>query len=820
MNSLHYRGDMSRTSHPRPPTPAASTVDEWLFGWDPTPGIVSVWAERTGHARLWQRLNGQLSCTPVRFRPWLFAATLEDVAHLGQALGVAGTAEAGRAAVTYRVLDGPPTGVYRYLLSAADGRTLDRVILAGATRRLGHAVRLADLGAAYYRVGPVEQYLMSTGRVCFRGLAYSDLHRLQFDLETTALDPHQGRIFLVALRDSQGWTAVLEAPTAADEAPLITAHCTCIRTRDPDVIENHNLFGFDLPFLYERARVLGVPLPIGRPEGPPLLERYSEPAPYRRRRRMRYSVAGRELVDTLDAVWRHDFSARDMPGHGLKAAAQYFGVAAPARTYIPGAAVFATYQEQPEQVRRYALDDVQEVDGLSQRLMGAPFALAGMAPRRYERVAAAGPAMGILEPLLVRAYLRAGAALPLPDEQAAHGEGRHAGGASYLFATGVAQQVVKCDIASMYPSIMRAYHIGPAQDRLGALLALVARLTELRLDHKQAVHTARPGSASAFHHHAAQAAMKILVNSGYGYMGAGTMALLADRRAADAVTRQGRAILDQVVAALRERGMALLEADTDGVFFAAPRGWSEAQERALVAAVATTLPAGLRLEYEGRYQAMLSHEVKNYALLTYAGELIIRGVALRSSRVEPFGAQFLQDALGCTLRGDMRGLHQAYMATIAALRGRDLPAGAVATRARLTKPSAEYQASRARLREGPYEALLAAGRTDWAEGEQVRYYRADGGRYVWLPDTSGVPLDETDTSADPLQPAGAATTAGRNDYDVAHYLRVFHATYVSRLRKAFHPADFAQLFRGDGQLGLFDQPLHQITPIWIRAEAV
>ena len=26
-----------------------------------------------------------------------------------------------------------------------------------------------------------------------------------------------------------------------------------IRERDPDVIENHNLFGFDLPFLEQRA---------------------------------------------------------------------------------------------------------------------------------------------------------------------------------------------------------------------------------------------------------------------------------------------------------------------------------------------------------------------------------------------------------------------------------------------------------------------------------------------------------------------------------------------------------------------------------------
>ncbi len=806
---------------PSIPSPSAipPLADDWLFGWDPTPGIVSVWADRTGRALVWQRAGDGVTCTRTRFRPWLWAATLNDLAHLGPAL-VAADTPAAITPICYQPLANATVGTYQYLLSARDGHTLERAILAGAAHRLGHPVaRLAELGAAYYQVGPVEQYLMATGRVYFRGLAYADLHRLQFDLETTALDPQQGRIFLVAVRDSRGLATVLEAPTPADEPRLIADLCALIRGRDPDVIENHNLRGFDLPFLAARARVGGVPLLLGRAEGPALLEQTTAPAAYRRRRRTRYSVAGRELIDTLEAVWRHDFAVRDMPGYGLKAAARYFGVAAPARTYLTGAAVHATYQQDPARVRRYALDDVAEVDGLSQRLLGAPFALAGMAPRRYERVAAAGPATGILEPLLLRAYRRAGAALPLATAEDTAALGRHTGGATYLFASGVARQVVKADIASMYPSVMRVYGIGPARDRLGVLLARVARLTDLRLEHKQAARVAPPGSAAAFQHTAVQAAMKILVNSAYGYMGAGTLARFADRAAADAVTRQGRAILDAVIAALRERDMALLEADTDGVFFAAPVGWTEAQERALVAEVAAGLPAGIRLEYEGRYQAMLCHEVKNYALLTYAGAVILRGGALRSSRAEPFGGRFLEAAVGCTLRGDLAGLQAVYLATVAALRAGTLPARAVATRARLTKTPAQYQAGKGQRREAPYEALLNAGRQEWAVGEDMQYYRAAGGRYVWLP---------PDPEADSEEQAGGANrdpapweetqdgAAAPPDYDRAHYLRVFHASYVTRLRKAFRPDDFAQVFRPDGQAGLFDRPLETIEPQWIE----
>ena len=84
----------------------------------------------------------------------------------------------------------------------------------------------------------------------------------------------------------------------------------------------------------------------------------------------------------------------------------------------------------------------------------------------------------MIDPLLVRAYLRAGLALPAHEP----GDGTpHSGAALHLFATGVARRIVKADVASLYPSLMRAYRIGPARDRLGALLALVDRLVEQRL---------------------------------------------------------------------------------------------------------------------------------------------------------------------------------------------------------------------------------------------------------------------------------------------------------------------------------------------------
>ena len=817
-------------------------MTENLFGWDPTPGIVSVWANREGRAVVWRREEGRILCTVEHFRPWLFAASLSDLSHLGTALQPVSAPTGATAAVSYQELDGPDNS-YRYLLSARDGRTLERMLLTGASRRLNRQItNLNDLSDDYYRVGPVEQYLMLTGKVYFRGMVYDDLHRLQFDLETTALDPHRGRIFLVSIKDNRGLATTLEAPQPEDEVRLIAELCALIRERDPDVIENHNLFGFDLSFLEVRATTHSIQLALGRNGGPPLLERREETLAIgpEARKRTRYSVAGRELIDTMDAVRRHDFVFRDMPSYRLKEVARYFGMASPDRVYLEGSTIFETYRTNPDLVRHYALDDVEEVDGLSRRLLGAPFALAGMAPRRYERLASAGPAMGILEPMLVRAYLRVGAALPRQSASQDTGMGLHEGGAVHLFAEGVAMQVVKADVASLYPSLMRTFQIGPACDRLGALLGILDRLTDLRLSHKAAAKVATPGSVEANMHEATQAAMKILINAAYGYMGAGSMALFADNFAAGEVTRRGREVLNQVLDALRQRGMALIEADTDGVYFAVPQGWTEQQERALVDEIGTALPAGIRLEYEGRYRAMFSHEVKNYALLTYDGRLIIRGVALRSSRAEPFGERFLRQALYFTMTNDIPALRTLYLETVDALHNRTLPATDLGARVRLSKTPEAYMASRAGHPEAQYEALLAAGRTRWFPGERVRFYRTRGKRYVWLPEEADESSAANEWSDDTNENEGEASTddlftlptktvkevqtastryadrAERRDYDVNHYLQVLVTSYAARLRKAFSPQDFEQLFRADGQSGLFDEPVEDIEPKLIR----
>ncbi|HEY0464680.1 MAG TPA: DNA polymerase domain-containing protein [Polyangiaceae bacterium] len=791
--------------------PVTRIQDEWLWGWDPTPGIVSVWANAEGRATIWRRdpESRVLLCEQEVFRPWVLLASLADLQHLGARLRPesAGPAQGG---VSFEELEG--VGGLRYLVRAQDGRALARAVLQGARQRLSRPVsHLRELGAeTVLSLPPEEQYLVATGRTYFKELPFDALRRLQFDLETTGLDPESSRIFLVAIRSPDGKEETLEAAGAGDnaEAELLIRLCERIRELDPDVIENHNLHGFDLPFLVQRARRLGVTLLLARDGEPGLQQRpasrgavLAQGAERQRTdamRRSRYTMAGRELIDSLDAVRRHDFSARDLPGHGLKAVARHLGLAGDEREYVPGARVYQVFSDDPERVRRYAKDDVREAAGVARLLGGAAFALAKMVPRRYERLADAGAATGVLDPLLVRAYLRSRAALPVHQT----GDGtEHQGAALHLFACGVAQRIVKADVASLYPSLMRQHGIGPKRDRLGALLALVDQLVEQRLRAKARARAAELGSEERFTQEAISAAMKLVVNSAYGYLGAVGLTRFADVHAANEVTRRGREVLGLLCRELSRRGVQLLEADTDGVYFAVEDTLSEADERRIVAEVAALLPPLVKLEFDGRYAAMLSHEPKNYALKTYSGSLILRGVAFRSSRAEPFGEAFLRRAIDCLLRGDLLGVRRAYVDTAAAIRHRTLSTFEMSARVRLTKTPNQYLATRNQRRDLSYEALLGNGRDDWAPGERIRVYRAVRGRAGLLPDPDVADGRGLEADPDP------------RDYDVDYYLRLLRDTFAARLVRGLSPDDFAAICAAPEQPSLFERSLADARPV-------
>src|SRR5262249_26987596 len=358
------------------------------------------------------------------------------------------------------------------------------------------------------------------------------------------------RIIAIALADSSGFTTVLSGAEMS-EAELLAECSRLIRERDPDVLEGHNVFRFDLEYLEARARRLRVPLGWGR-DGSPLrghasrMQVADRSIAYRR-----YLVAGRHIVDTWILAQLYDVSARDLESYGLKDIARHFGLAAPERTYLPPEDIPRIFREDPARLLAYARDDVTETLALSAILSPPYFVQAQALPFDYQMTVLRGNATKI-DALLMRAYLHRGQAVPAPQS----GRGV-AGGYTAVFQQGVAKDVWHVDVASLYPSLMLGQGIFPAADRLGVSASLLADLRSFRLAAKALARDAAAEADRALLQ-GLQQTFKIFINSFYGYL-AFSQGHWNDFDAANRVTAEGRRVVTALVERLEAIGATVIE---------------------------------------------------------------------------------------------------------------------------------------------------------------------------------------------------------------------------------------------------------------------
>jgi DNA polymerase I len=582
-----------------------------------------------------------------------------------------------------------------------------------------------NLATAPYRflVDPVHQYLLASGRTSFGGMRFGDVRRLTLDIEVITSEGHEfpsaaragDAIIAIALADSTGFRHVLRGDQM-DEAALLQACGRVIQERDPDVIEGHNIFRFDLEYIEARARRHGVPLAWGR-EGALLRSRISRLQVAERSIGFRrYEAPGRHIVDTWMLAQLHDVGARDLPGFGLKDIARHLGVAAPDRTYVDPTEIPRLFREQPDRLMAYAADDAVETLDVSAILSPPYFAQAQLLPFDYQAAMLRGSAAKI-DALLLREYVRRGHAVPAPRPSQSVG-----GGLAAIWHQGVAGPVLHVDVTSLYPSLMLAKGMAPASDALGVFLDLLGHLRELRVSAKRLAQAAASDEERQYQN-ALSASFKILINSFYGYLAFGG-GHWNDFEAADRVTSEGRALVTAIIDRLRALEATPIEADTDGVYFVAPANHRVEDDARLLEAVAAGLPATISLEMDGRYAAMFSYKMKNYALLDGRGRLHMKGSGFRSRGLEPFQRQVIQEIVQLLVTGrrtDAKGVIDRWLAAFAA---HTVPVRSFARTENLQEPLEAY---RARVQSGErppsaaYELALASGRAV-QPGDQISYY--------------------------------------------------------------------------------------------------
>ncbi len=762
-----------------------------LYGRDPTPRIVDVRLHEASAdadqalVRVYERNEAFTEVTEHTepFYPFFFLSDLEYLR--------------GSPRQRYRVSSLQGDGAYRYLV-VFDALQDYWDALRRIERSTGGRGRRSE--AVYVVNSPPRQYLIQTGRTLFKGMAFEHLHRLQLDIEVYSESgfPNAERpddaVILIALSDNREWVRVLNGQEMS-EAEMLAELVRLIRERDPDVIEGHNIYAFDLPYLMTRFARHGISPAFGRdgsaPRSFPSSIRFAErsvdfPA---------FEIQGRHVIDTYFLVMAFDVVKRNLPGYSLKAAARYFGFAPKGRTYVEGDEIARVWRQDPERLIAYARDDVIETERLARRLSRSTFYLTQMAPMPYGQLARTGPAAKI-ESLFIREYLRRRHSIPRSQWGS-----QVYGGYTDVFITGVVGPVVYADVESLYPSIMLQYDVKPASDTLNLFPDLLRRLTDLRIRTKHQMQQA-PSAEEMGELDARQSSFKILINAFYGSLGF-TLAAFNDFAEADRVASIGQELVRQIIGFIQEAGGRVVEVDTDGVLFVPPPDCtSEETERALVRRISKQMPPGIRVGYDGRYRKMLSYKKKNYALLTYDGKLVFKGSSLVSRSSERFGRQFVREAIRLLLNEDIRGLHDLYITTRDLIMNHGWDSADAFSKTETLKNSVdEYLADVAagkRTRAASYELAMShsveTGRPV-RKGDRIAYYVTGA--------APNVVTFENCRLADEWNPS-------RPDENTSYYLRRLDE-FAAKFQSFFSDSHFRLIFSPEDLFGFSPEGITLVT---------
>lgn len=250
----------------------------------------------------------------------------------------------------------------------------------------------------FIAINPVEQYLIASGRRLFKGMDdYNDIHRLQFDLETTGLKPKgdllskediddiksrmgsgedltklyvfdsnrepirykDDRIFQIGIKDNRGFEEIIEIPQEGTkeqlreyEAGAILKFFNIINTLKPDVIAGYNSENFDWHFIFTRCELLNIDIELIAKtldkNGGSKIKRVDKSLKLGGEREYykQTTMWGYNIVDVYHAVRRAKAINSNIKKAGLKYITKFSDLNKENRVYVEGNKIFETWADK------------------------------------------------------------------------------------------------------------------------------------------------------------------------------------------------------------------------------------------------------------------------------------------------------------------------------------------------------------------------------------------------------------------------------------------------------------------------------------------
>ena len=593
---------------------------------------------------------------------------------------------------------------------------------------------------------PVEQFLISREKRLFKGYEeYNDVTRFVFDLETTALEPKDGRIFMIGMKTNKGYQKVIECATEEQERNGLIEFFNIIDELKPSIIGGYNSANFDWFWIFERCKALNLDIKkicrtlnpgknISQSEN--MLKLANEVEKYNQ-----VSMWGYNIIDIIHSVRRAQAINSGIKSAGLKYITKYIDAEAADRVYIDHTDIGSMYANKDEYwlniqngkykradkpefndldkrfpdvyikttgdniVERYLDDDLEETLLVDDEFNQGSFLLAAMIPTTYERVSTMGTATLWKMLMLAWSYKFK---LAIPEKQK---KTDFVGGLSRLLKVGYSRNVLKLDFSSLYPSIQLVHDVFPDCDVTGGMKAMLKYFRDTRILYKNlAGQFEKSDPKKSLSYDRKQLPIKIFINSMFGALSAPQVFAWGDMYMGEQITCTGRQYLRMMIKFFMKRGYTPLVMDTDGVNFSKPDDWESRRyigkglnwkvkvgkeyvgDDADVAEFNDLFMRGeMALDTDGTWPSCINLARKNYAVMDSKGKVKLTGNTIKSKKLPLYIEDFLDKGVKMLLEGNGSEFIEWYYEYVERIFNKEIPLMKIAQRAKVKLSIDDYR---------------------------------------------------------------------------------------------------------------------------------
>ena len=593
---------------------------------------------------------------------------------------------------------------------------------------------------------PVEQYLIQREKRLFKGYEeYNDVTRLVFDLETTALEPKDGRIFMIGIKTNKGYQKVIECATEEQERQGLVEFFNIIDEIKPSIIGGYNSANFDWFWIFERCKSLNLDIKkVCRSLNPSRTISQKESMLKLANEVERFnqvSIWGYNIIDIIHSVRRAQAINSSIKSAGLKYITQYIQAEAPDRVYIDHTDIGSMYAKKEEYwlnvengkykradnpsfdnldirfpgkyvkvtgdniVERYLDDDLEETLTVDDEFNQGSFLLASMIPTTYERVSTMGTAT-LWKMLMLAWSYKFKLAIPKKQDKT-----DFVGGLSRLLKVGYSRNVLKLDFSSLYPSIQLVHDVFPECDVTGGMKAMLKYFRDTRILYKNlAGQYEKSDPKKSLSYDRKQLPIKIFINSMFGALSAPQVFAWGDMYMGEQITCTGRQYLRMMIKFFMKRGYTPLVMDTDGVNFSKPEGWENRRyvgkglnwkvkegkeytgDDADVAEFNDLFMRGeMALDTDGTWPSCINLARKNYAVMDAKGKVKLTGNTIKSKKLPLYIEAFLDKGVKMLLEGKGQEFVEWYYEYLQRIFDQKIPLKQIAQRAKVKLSLEDYR---------------------------------------------------------------------------------------------------------------------------------